>query len=171
MGIAWRPSTAAMLSPAMSSCAHAPMRPCGRYDAMMDAYLEESYRSYKQRQGVKGDTGKKRRRRLGQGGELSDEEEGGGLELPERAGSSEEEREEEQEVREGPGLGCFERRRRARCAPRVHGGACSLPRRTAIPALAERLQLAAARTLCPAPARHWAPCPPHAQLLPRSAKT
>jgi hypothetical protein len=67
-----------------------------RYDAIMDEYLEESYRSYKQRQGLKGDTAKKRRRRLGAGGELSDEEgaEGADLELPERGQSSEDEEEE-----------------------------------------------------------------------------
>lgn len=61
---------------------------------MMDAYLEESYRSFKQRQGQKGDTAKKRRRRLGAGGELSDEEgEGEGLgELP--GGESSEDEEE-----------------------------------------------------------------------------
>lgn len=36
----------------------------------MDEYLEESYRAWKQRQRVKGGVVKKRRRRLGDDGEL-----------------------------------------------------------------------------------------------------
>ncbi|GAB4820618.1 hypothetical protein N2152v2_007664 [Parachlorella kessleri] len=67
-----------------------------RYDAMMDAYLEESYSSFKQRQGQKTDTAKKRRRRLGAGGDLSDEEEQGELELPQGGRSSDDEGEAEE---------------------------------------------------------------------------
>jgi len=37
---------------------------------MMDEYLEESYQSWKQRQRIKGDIVKKRRRRMGDAGEL-----------------------------------------------------------------------------------------------------
>lgn len=41
-----------------------------RYDAMMDEYLEDSYQAWKQRQRIKGDIVKKRRRRIGDAGEL-----------------------------------------------------------------------------------------------------
>ena len=41
-----------------------------RYDALMDEYLEDSYQAWKQRQRMKGDVVKKRRRRLGDAGEL-----------------------------------------------------------------------------------------------------
>lgn len=37
---------------------------------MMDGYLEDSYQSWKHRQRVKGDIVKKRRRRMGDAGEL-----------------------------------------------------------------------------------------------------
>ena len=41
-----------------------------RYDALMDEYLEESYQSWKQRQRMRGDVVKKKRKRLGDDGEL-----------------------------------------------------------------------------------------------------
>lgn len=76
-----------------------------RYDATMDEYLEESYRSWKVRQRMKGAGGgveKKRRRRLGMDGELDDEEE---EEEEKDSGSEEEESEQEEEVEEEEGGG------------------------------------------------------------------
>lgn len=40
------------------------------YDALMDTYLEEGYQAWKTRQRVKGGHAKKKRRRLGDDGEL-----------------------------------------------------------------------------------------------------
>ena len=76
-----------------------------RYDATMDEYLEESYRSWKVRQRMKGAGGgveKKRRRRLGMHGELDEEEE---EEEEERISGSEEEESEDEEVEEEEGGG------------------------------------------------------------------
>ncbi|KAL6781160.1 RRM11 [Auxenochlorella protothecoides x Auxenochlorella symbiontica] len=50
-----------------------------RYDAVMDEYLETSYQSWKERQRIRGKGGaaRKRRRRVGMEGDLSEEEEEG----------------------------------------------------------------------------------------------
>ena len=75
-----------------------------RYDAAMDEYLEESYRSWKVRQRTKdagGGVVKKRRRRLGMDGELDEEERSGSGSESEEV-SEEEESEEESE--DGNGL-------------------------------------------------------------------
>lgn len=65
-----------------------------RYDAMMDEYLEDSYQAWKQRQRIKGDIVKKRRRRIGDAGELSEEDEEevpGAPEVPSSESESEDE--------------------------------------------------------------------------------
>lgn len=78
-----------------------------RYDATMDEYLEESYRSWKLRQRMKGAGGgveKKRRRRLGMDGELDEEEEKEEEEAEVDSGS-EEEMSEDNDVEEEEGGG------------------------------------------------------------------
>ncbi|KAL4457861.1 hypothetical protein ABPG75_012726 [Micractinium tetrahymenae] len=82
-----------------------------RYDAMMDEYLEDSYQAWKQRQRIKGDVVKKRRRRIGDAGELSEEDEEdvpGVPEVPSSESESEPEEERQRvaaaEEEEGGGL-------------------------------------------------------------------
>lgn len=63
-----------------------------RYDATMDEYLEESYRSWKERQRIRetGGNVRKKRRRLGMDGELSSDEEKDNKDSEEESGSSSE---------------------------------------------------------------------------------